>query len=154
MRKGNYRLNQGGSADLDPHLLSTSAPPHLLSISVPPHLLSASASSQHLRTFSAHPDLLSTSAPPHLLSISGPSQRLRTFSAPPDLFSTSATSQHFFSVWFWKRAEKVRRCWGGGEGFQICTFSIVLKASLKTRFILFVAGSFDKWRVLKHAFKF
>jgi hypothetical protein len=52
-RKGNYRLNQGGSADLDLDLLRISAPPHLLSISAPPYFFSASASSQHICTFTA-----------------------------------------------------------------------------------------------------
>ncbi len=56
-RKGNYRLNKGGSADLDLHLLRTAAPPHLLSSSAPLQLLNISMP-HRLRIFSAPPHLL------------------------------------------------------------------------------------------------
>jgi hypothetical protein len=96
-RKGKYRLNQGGSADLDLHLLRTAAPPHLFRTSGP---------SQYLLTFSAPLDRLNTS---------GPSQHIRTFSAPLDFLNTSGPSQHFFRTKGWKNAEKVRICWEGPE---------------------------------------
>jgi hypothetical protein len=70
-------------------------------------------------------------------------------SASPDLPSASRPSQHLrnFSAFFQNLV--LKKCWKGAEmlGFQICTFPLVLNASLKTRFILFVVGSFDKWRV-------
>jgi hypothetical protein len=135
---------------------------NLRTFSVPPHLLCASRPSQHLRAFSAHP---------HLLSTSRLSQHLRTF---PALFQNQRLKKCWEGADMLRRSggvEKVRRCWEGpealrrcrgadkarrcwegekvlgGGGVQICTFPLGLNASLKTRFILSVAVSFDKWRV-------